>query len=108
VDRLAHRVIAPETETHVADAPRHFGTRQIGLDPARGLDEVHRVVVVLFNAGGNGEDVGVKNDVFRREPHLVDQNTVSTLADIDLARVGVGLALLVKGHHHGGGAVAAQ
>jgi hypothetical protein len=65
VDGLAHRVVAAEAERHVGHAARHLGARQVLLDPARGLDEVHRVVVVLFNAGGDGEDVGVKDDVFR-------------------------------------------
>jgi hypothetical protein len=40
------------------------------LDAARRLDEVHRVVVVLLDAGGDGEDVGVEDDVFRREADL--------------------------------------
>jgi hypothetical protein len=72
----------------------------------RRLDEVDGVVVVLLDAGGDGEDVGVEDDVLGREVHLVDQDAVGALADLDLALEGVGLALLVEGHHHGGGAVA--
>jgi len=106
VDGFAHRVIAPEAETHVGHTARHLGAWQVLLDPARGLDEVHRVVVVLFDAGGNGEDVGVEDDVLGREIDLVDQNAVGALADLDLACVGVGLAFFVKGHHHRGRAVA--
>jgi hypothetical protein len=86
VDGLAHRVVAAEAEAHVGHAARHLGARQVLLDPARGLDEVHRVVVVLFNAGGDGEDVGVEDDVFRRETHFVHQDAVGALADLDLAR----------------------
>ncbi len=86
--------------------PLHLGARQVLLDPARGVDEIDRVVVVLFNAGGHGEDVGVEDDVFGREAHLIHQDAVGALANFDLAREGVGLALFVKGHHHGGGAVA--
>jgi hypothetical protein len=88
--------------------PTDLGARQVGLDPARGLDEVDRVVVVLLDAGGDGEDVGVEDDVLGREADLVDQDAVGARADLDLALVGVGLALLVEGHHHGGGAVAAH
>jgi hypothetical protein len=105
VDRLAHRVVAPEAERDVGNAARHLGARQVLLDPARGLDEVHRVVVVLFDAGGNREDVGVEDDVFGRKVHLVHQDAVGTLADLDLALEGVGLALFVKSHHHGGRAI---
>jgi hypothetical protein len=106
VDGLAHRVVAAEAERHVAHAARHLGARQVLLDPARGVDEIDRVVVVLFNAGGHGEDVGVEDDVFGREAHLIHQDAVGALADLDLALVGVGLAFFVKRHHHGGGAVA--
>jgi hypothetical protein len=61
---------------------------------------------VLFDAGGHGEDVGVEDDVLGREAHFIDQDAVGALADLDLARKGVGLAFFVKGHHHGGGAIA--
>jgi hypothetical protein len=63
---------------------------------------------VLLNAGGNGKDVGVKNDVFRRKTHLVDQDAVGTLANLDLARIRVGLAFFVKRHDHRSGTVAAH
>jgi len=106
VDGLAHRVVAAKAKAHVAHAARHLGPGQVGLDPARGLDEIDGVVVVLGNAGGDGEDVGVKDDVFGRKAHLIDQDAVGAGADLGLARKGVGLPLLVEGHDHGGGAVA--
>jgi hypothetical protein len=63
VDRLAHRVVAAEREGHVGHAAGDLRVGQGLLDPARGLDEVHRVVVVLLDAGGDGEDVRVEDDV---------------------------------------------
>ena len=57
-----------------------------------------RVVVVLLHAGGDGEDVGIEDDVFGREADLVDEDAVGALADADLLFVGCGLALLVEGH----------
>ncbi len=108
VDRFAHRVVAAEAEAHVRDAARHLGARQVLLDPARGVDEVDRVVVVLLDAGGDREDVGVEDDVLGRKADLVDQDAVGALADLDLALVGVGLALLVEGHHDRRRAVAPQ
>jgi hypothetical protein len=106
VDGLAHRVVAAEGEAHVAHAARDLGARQVALDPARGLDEIDRVVVVFLDAGGDGEDVRVEDDVLGWEAHLVHQDAVGALADLDLALVGVGLAFFVEGHHHGGRAVA--
>ncbi len=81
---------------------------QVGFDPARGVDEVVRVVVVLLHAGGDGEDVGVEDDVLGRKADLVDKDAVGALADADLVFVGGGLALLVEGHHDDGGAVFAH
>ncbi len=42
------------------------------------------------------------------KPTSPDQDAVGARADVDLALVSVGLALLVEGHHHRGGAVAAH
>ena len=108
VNGLAHRVVAPEAKAHIAHPARHLGTGQIRLDPARGFNEVHRIVVVLFNARGHSKNVGVKNNVFRRKVQLIDQDAIRPLADFHLALVGVGLAFFVKGHDHGGRAVALE
>ena len=108
VDGLAHRVVATEAERHVGHAARHFRTRQVLLDPAGRVDEIDRVIVVLFNAGGNGEDIRVENDVFGREIHRIDQQPVGPFANLDLAFVGIGLAFFVKRHHHRCRAVTAQ
>ncbi len=106
VDGLAHRVVAAERERHVGHAARSQGIGQVVADVGAGLDEVDGVVVVLLDTGGDGEDVRVEDDVFRREADFVDQDVVAALADLALARGGVGLADLVEGHHHHGGAVA--
>ena len=78
------------------------------LDLPRRLDEVDRVVVVLLDAGGDGEDVRVEDDVFRREADLLGQQLEGPLADADLVGDFDGLALFVERHHDDGGAVAAD
>jgi hypothetical protein len=50
----------------------------------------------------------VEDDVLGREAELVDQDAVGACADLGLALEGVGLALLVEGHHHRRRAVAAH
>ena len=100
VHGLAHLVIASEAERDVGDAAADLRVRQVGFDPARGVDEVNRVVVVLLHAGGNGEDIRIEDDVFGRKANLVDQYPVGALADADLVLVSRGLALLVESHHH--------
>jgi hypothetical protein len=67
----------------VREAPAQF---------ARGFDEGDRVAVVFLDAGGDGEAVGVEDDVFRRESDLFGQQLVRARGDLDLAFDGVGLS----------------
>ena len=99
VHRLADRLVAAERERQVRHTARHVREGEMVADPARRLDERQAVTIVLFDAGGDGEDVGVEDDVLGREPDLVDQDVVRPLADRRLALERVGLALLVERHH---------
>ena len=100
VHRLAHDIVAAEREGDVADAAADAREGQVVLDPFRRADEVHGVVVVLLDAGGDREDVRVEDDVLRREADLLRQDAIGALADLDLALEAVGLAALVERHHH--------
>jgi len=79
--------------------------RQIFLDALCRLKEIHRIVVVFFNAGGDREDVGVENNIFRRETSL-SEKLIGARADFELAVSSVGLPVLVKRHHHASRAIA--
>ncbi len=105
---LAHALVAAEGEGEVRHAARYMHVRQLRLDAARGLDIGAGVVVVLLDAGGDGEDVGIEDDVFGREADLLGEQLVGALADGELALRRLGLAFLVEGHHHHGGAIAAN
>src|SRR5690606_16083993 len=100
VDRLAHGVIAAEREADVRYAARHARMRQIAGDPAGRLDEVDRIMIVFFDAGGDRKHVGVEDDVLRREAHLIDQNAIGPFANFLAALEAVGLPLFVEGHDH--------
>gem|GEM_PF-4809172 len=106
VDRFAHHVVAAERERYFGHAAAHLRVRQVLLDPARRFDEVDGIVVVLFDAGSDREDVRIKNDVFRGKADLVHQEVVAALADLGFALERVCLALFVESHDHGGRAVA--
>ncbi len=108
VHRLAHALVAAKGEGEVGHAARHMHVRKLGLDAARGVDIGARVVVMLLDAGGDGEDVGIEDDVLAGEADLLGQQLVGALADLELALGGLGLALLVERHHHDRGAVAAD
>ena len=47
----------------------------------RRFDEIDGVVVVLFDASRNRQDVGIEDDVVRIEPGLLGQQLVGALAD---------------------------
>ena len=100
VHGLAHLVVAAKTERHIRHAAAHLRMRQILLDPPRGADEVHPVVVVFLHPRRHGQDVRIEDDVFRRKAQLARQNPVGPLADSRLVLESRGLPLLVEGHHH--------
>ncbi len=105
---LAHRLVAAERERQVRDAAGHVHVRQVRPDPACRLDEGDAVAVVLLHSGRDGENVGIEHDVLGRETDPLHQDVVGALGDRAFALERVGLALLVEGHHHHGGAVAAH
>jgi len=108
VHRLAHDVVATERERHVADATADERVRASLADLRSRFDEVERVAVVLLDAGRDGEDVRIENDVLGREADRLGEQPVAALADLDLALDRVRLALLVERHHDHGGAVGPQ
>ncbi len=71
------------------------------------LDEGHRVAGVLLDAGADGEDVGVDDDVLGLEAGLAREQADGTLGDGQAPLDRLGLAVLVEGHDHHGGPVAA-
>ena len=72
------------------------------------LYEVDTVVVVLLDACGDGEDVGVKDDVLGRESDLLCEDTVGAFAYVDLTLLCAGLASFVEGHYDHRSTVALQ
>src|ERR1035441_1177632 len=92
VHGLADLVVAAEAKRYIGNAATDLSVGQIGFDPARSVDKVDGVVVVLFHARRDGEDVGIEDDVFGRETYFADKNIVGAFADADSVFVGGGLA----------------
>src|SRR6185436_1728661 len=98
MDRFADNVVAAERKREVADAATDLDAGTRGLDDLRGLDVVHRVVVVLLQAGRNRQDIRIEDDVGRVETRLLDQELVGALTDLDLPGDRIGLPGLVERH----------
>ena len=60
---------------------------------------------MLLHAGGNGEDIGIEDNVFWRKSDFINQHSVSAFTNADLVFVSCSLALFVEGHHDGGGTI---
>src|SRR6185369_3677838 len=106
--RFTYPLIAAEGEREVRHAARDVHVGKLGLNATRRLDIGVGVIIVLLDTRRHGEDVGIEDNVLWREADLLGQQLVGTLADGELALSGLGLALLVEGHHYDRGAVAAH
>ncbi len=84
VHRPAHRVVAAEGERDVAHAAGDLHAGEELLDLPRGLDEVHRVAVVLLDARADGEDVRIEDDVLRRHADLLGEQVIGPAGDAHL------------------------
>ncbi len=73
---------------------------QLALDIFAGTNEIHGVVVVFVDAGGDRKDVGVEDNIFRREADLFGEDPVSTAADLNFSGAGIRLTHFVKRHDH--------
>ena len=70
---LADFVVPSERKRNVGNPTADLGIGQMSFDPSRCLNEIHCVILVFFDAGRNGQNIGVKNDVFGRKAHLLGE-----------------------------------
>ena len=104
VHRPAHRFVAAEGEGEVGEAARDMGMRAALPDLAARLDKVHAVIIMFLDARRDGEDVGIEDDVLRREADGHEE-MIGALANLDLAVPGVSLTGFIEGHDDHGGAI---
>mmetsp|Transcript_17649 Transcript_17649/g.35511 ORF Transcript_17649/g.35511 Transcript_17649/m.35511 type:complete len:622 (+) Transcript_17649:965-2830(+) len=99
MDSLTQVGEATEAEGQVGDTAGNLCARKVLDDPLGGADEILAIVVVLRKASGDGEDVGVEDDVVLGELHTVrDEDVVRTLAHAYLVFEAGSLAGLVESH----------
>ena len=106
VHRAAHDFVAAEGKAEVREAAREMHMRAALREVAHRLDEIDGITAMLVDAGGDGEHIGIEDDVFRRET-VLGQHFIGALANLDLAFLRIGLALFIERHDHGGGAISA-
>ena len=104
--RFAHGIVTTEGEGNIGQAAASTGTRAAFFDFLHRFDKVDSIVVMLLHAGGDGEDIEVKNNVLRIHAHLFGENFKRALGDCDLVVLGRCLAFFIKRHDDDRGAVA--
>ena len=100
VHGLAYIVVATEREAQVAHAAAHVRALEVLANPSRGADKLQGIAVVLFNACGYRQDVGVEDYVERVHAHIFRQQLVGAAGYLHPPLIGRGLSLLVEAHHH--------
>src|SRR5205085_8982039 len=89
-----------ERERDVAYASAHPRAGKIGLDPARRVYEVDRIIAMFLETCGHGQDVWIENDIVRLKTCTVRQQVVSSLANFHFALEVVSLSCFVERHHN--------
>ncbi len=79
--------------------------RQRRDDLSRRLDEIDAVIIVLLDAGCDSENIGIEDDILRREAGFLGEQAIGAGADFNLARPCVGLALFIERHNDDGRAI---
>ena len=57
---------------------------------------------MFFDPGGDGKNIGIKDNVFGGEIDGFGQNLVGPGTNVDFSFQTIGLALFIKGHDHHG------
>ena len=76
VHGLADRLVPTKRKRYVRDAARDVAMGQGGFDLACGVDKIVGIIVMLVDASGDGEYIGVEDNILRRKPNLIDQQPV--------------------------------
>ncbi len=99
----AHRLVSAKRKRDVRNTPRNLHQGKFPADLSDRLDEIQAVGIVLLDAGGDGKNVGVENNVFRGKGRFFRQQLVGPPANFDPSFYAGRLAFLIEGHDHGGG-----
>ena len=62
---FSYRVVATEGEREIGDSAGGAASGQVVFYPCYSADEIHTVIVMFFQSCTNGENVNIKDDIFR-------------------------------------------
>ena len=76
--------------------------RKISFDAATGFKKGDGIIIMFFNPRRDGKNIGIENDIFRREIHFIDKQIIGPLTDAEFIISRLSLAFFVKGHDNRG------
>ena len=101
---FTHRIVPAKGKANIRQSARNTRMRQVRFDTAASFEEMHGVIIMLFNPCRHGENIRIKNDVFWREIHFIDEQIISPLTDFEFMVCGLRLAFFIKRHDNSGSA----
>lgn len=93
-------VIIVEGEGDVGDFVGDQCMWQFVFDVFVGVDKVLCVVVMFFDIGGDGKDIGVEDNIFWWEVDFFGQDFVGVMVNFNFMFVGVGLINFVESYYY--------
>ena len=105
MDGFSDWVVASKGKRNIADTSGDLGVRKVFSNVLAGVDEIHCVIIMLIDSCSDGKNIGIENNVLRREAHFIHKDPIGFFTDFNLALLCIRLAFFVKGHHDDCGAV---
>ncbi len=105
VHGFPHARIPAKREANIGDASTDVGTGQIFTDPPCRFEEINGIASMLIHSRGHRENIGVEDDVFRRESNMFGEQRIGAVANFNPTLIIVGLPLFVKRHDDGCGTI---
>ena len=94
-------IVTTERERKVTYSPADMRSGKVFLNPTGSFDEVHRIVVMLFDTRSYGKHIRIENNIVRVKTYFINQKTISTLANFYFTRSSVSLSFFIKSHYYG-------
>ena len=92
-------IISTKRERKITHSSAGMATRIEPLKFPGGKNEISGIGIVLFDTGGNRENIGIEDNIFIPDPCLTKQG-IAPLCYGNLTFIGSSLSLLIKQHDH--------
>ncbi len=100
MDRLPNAVVTPKGEGNIRQPTRDINVRKFFFDTPRCLEKIECISRVLLNSRCNGKNIRIENNILARKTNRIRKHIVCALTNRHSPLKSIGLASLIKSHHH--------